>query len=155
MPNPPRKSKSAIIFCAILLFSSPSFAIEDLKIEGYYKSLLTASETISTKKPYIADLQRIRFDVNQKFSEELSARLVQDNNFLLNDFSTSADFNIIREDNQRELAFWSTTERLVNARDLYWLESFYRAYVKYDTPLVKCVIGKQVTDWDRDRKSVV
>jgi hypothetical protein len=147
-------SQLTTILCALTLLSmlfSPLLRADDLRISGYYKNLLTASETISTKKPYIAYLQRMRFDINQKFSDALSARLIQDNNFLLNDFSTSPDFNLVREDNQRELAFWDTHEVLVNARDLYWTEVFYRAYIQYDTPLVKCVIGKQTVDWDRMR----
>ena len=142
------------IFCTIVflpLLASSAFAIEGPKLGGYYKNLLVTSETISNKKPYILDLERFRFDINEKFSDNLSARLVYDNNFILDDFSTSPDFNLIREDNQRELAFWDTHQVLINNRDLFWTDSFYRAYVQYVSPLIQCVIGKQTVDWDRMR----
>lgn len=138
-------------FIFLLAFSSPSFAIEKPKIDGYYKNLLVTSETISNKKPYISDLQRIRFDVKEKISQKLTARLVYDTNFLLNDFSRSADFNLVREDNQRELAFWDTHHVILDKRDLFWTGSFYRAYLRYDTALAQYVIGKQTVDWDRMR----
>ena len=138
------------IICASL--AAPSFSeIEKPKISGSYYHLFNTSETISSKKPYVSYLQRFRFQLEEKFSDKLSATIVQDVNFLLNDFSTSADFNIVRDYNQRQLQYWNTQQTILNKRDLYWTESLYRAYVRYDTPLLKCVIGKQNIDWDRMR----
>lgn len=142
-------SISLFSFLAVLI--SPAIAGDDLKLGGYYKDLLIASETTSTKKPYVYFLQRLRIDAEAKLSDTLSARLMIDNEFLLNDFSASPDFNLVRENNQRELAFWDTHNVLVDARDVYWTEYFYRAYLQYYTPLLSCIVGKQNVDWDRMR----
>ncbi|MFH0764077.1 MAG: hypothetical protein V1927_03660 [Candidatus Omnitrophota bacterium] len=149
MGSPVTRSLFAVLFISLLAL--PAFAFEKPKVGGYYKNIFSTSKTVSGKKAYVSYLQRVRFDINEKISDKISARLMIDNDFLLNDYSTSPDFNVVREYNQRELAFWDTHNVLVNKRDLFWTESFYRAYIQYDTPLVKCVIGKQNIDWDRMR----
>jgi hypothetical protein len=140
----------AIIFL-LLLCPAYVYAIEKPDITGYYKNLFITSRTISDKETYVYYLQRFRFDLEQKFSKELSLRLVYDNQVLLNSFYASPDFSLVRKKDQKYLAWWEMQGTIVDARALYWNHLLYRGYVRYDTDMLDCIIGKQNIEWSRMR----
>lgn len=131
-----------------------AFPIDDTQtftVNGYYKNLLTTSETISDKKKYIYHLQRYRFEFRQQFTKELSAVAIYDNNLLLNNISHSPDFQLIKQRTQGNLAFWNAEYNVLDSKYLYWTTELYRIYVKYHTHNFEMIAGKQAIDWSRMR----
>jgi len=122
---------------------------ELLKFSGYYKNIYTASKTISTKEDYFADIQRLRLSLETKFTDALSALLSYDNEIIINDFSKNSDFGIIREKDQKKLAFWDADKTISDQKHTYWKHSLYRGYLKYAAPALQYTLGKQAIDWSR------
>lgn len=141
-------------FFLCLFYAPPAIAAEEdkqLDIGGYYKNLFTTSKTTSTIEEFVSCLQRVRIKANKKFTDKISATVMYDNEVLLNDFSHTPDFDIIKQQNQRSLAFWDADHVLFDERHLYWKHGIYRAYLQYHTPSLQCILGKQAIDWSRMR----
>ncbi len=151
---PPLKA-ALYFFVLTLFFSSMSFnaaaEITPPAIGGEYKNLLTVSQTQQKKDESLLHLQRLRFKVNQEFTPELDGTLIYDNEMILNNFSDSPDFAIIREKDQRRLAFWDMDEVFFDEEYFYWKHALYRAYMHYFTPSFQATVGKQSIDWSRMR----
>jgi len=146
----------AIIILLIISFLiiPPARASEDsqqIDIGGYYKNLFTTSKTTSTVEEFVSCLQRVRLELNRKFTDELSCMLMYDNELLLNNFSDTPDFDIIRQQNQGNLALVDADHVLSDEKHSYWKHGIYRAYIKYYTPEFQCTLGKQAIDWSRTR----
>ncbi|MBF0217294.1 MAG: hypothetical protein HQL30_09920 [Candidatus Omnitrophica bacterium] len=154
MDDPVYRALLSGVLCASLSFSSPgawAAAAEGAELGGYYKDIFTTSRTVSNDKPYVSYLQRARLDLAGKLSDTMSANVIYDHDLLLDDYSRTADFNLVRENNQRSLAFWDTHHVLLDERDIFWTQSLYRAYVRYESPALLCTMGKQDIDWSRMR----
>lgn len=122
-----------------------------IKLGGYYKNLFVSSKTLSTAEGCYYDLQRLRLEFNTDIMPRLKGNLVWDNEIILNDFSNTPDFDLIRNKNQKQLAFWDADDAYMDKKHIYGRTSLYRAYLKYDDPSLQVVIGKQKVDWGRCR----
>lgn len=138
---------------ALLLPPLNSFADDGktFEISGYYKNLFTHSKTTSTKEGFVSHLQRLRFQVKQELAKDLVATIAYDNDLLLNNFSQTPDFDIIRQQDQRYTSWIDLDEVLVDERHFFWKHGLYRAYVHYYSPTLQCTVGKQAIDWSRMR----
>ena len=146
--------KKLSIVITLLLFTSSAFAADEPllpKFSGYYKNLFTSSRTLSTKEHYYADLNRLRLQADKQFNDTVSARVIYDNEILANDFSGTSDFDLVRQKNQKDLAFWDAEKTITDRRHMYWKNLVYRAYVKYYSPTFQAIAGKQAIDWSRMR----
>jgi hypothetical protein len=144
------KNFFSVIF---FLFLSPlsSFAsIEPLEISGYYKNLLTVSNSVSTKEGIAADLQRFRLEF-QKQVNPWQFHLALDNEAIFNDMAHTGDFESIRHSQQQFTSTFDWDKTSVDNDHLYLRHAIYRAYVKYYTPRMQTVVGKQAIDWGRLR----
>ncbi len=139
----------------LLLFAiSPAYPLEKderFSIGGYYKNLFSVSKTLADKEEYFLHLQRMRFEVNQVFTDQITATVMYDNEVIFNNFSDTADFDLIREKDQRRLAFFDLEDVFFDEEHVFWKHAVYRAYVKYFTPSFQCTVGKQGVDWSRMR----
>lgn len=145
---------SPYIIAAVITYLIPGLAnaSEDtLKFSGYYKNLFAASKTTSAKEGYFADTNRLRLQLDAKFTDVLSSNIAYDNDVIINDFSKTADFDLIRHKNQKELAWWDTDHTITDKKHVYWRHSLYRANIKYYKSPVQVIAGKQAIDWSRMR----
>ncbi len=150
---------TAITTTAIALLLMPSAAGAEMnsdefyrpKLSGYYKNLFTTSETLSTDEIFVSDLNRIRVKYDQRVTKRISIYAAYDNEVLLNTFYDTPDFDLIREKNQADLAFWDMDKVAIDRDGFYWRHSLYRAIVKYYSPKFQTVVGKQAIDWSRMR----
>lgn len=122
-----------------------------VKFTGYYKNLTAVSKTISTKEDFFANTQRLRLESNAKLSDNFSVLLIYDNDVIINDFSRTSDFELIRQKNQKELNYLDIDKTLSDRRHFYWKHSLYRAYLKYVSNSLHFIVGKQAIDWSRMR----
>lgn len=129
-----------------------SAVIKALKeISGYYKNLAAFSKTTSTKESFYYILQRLRLEFKPKITEQLQLDLVYDHELLLNDFSGTSDFSLIRQKNQKNLNFFDADRVISDTEHAYERHLLYRAYLKYETPNSRWTFGKQLIDWGRMR----
>lgn len=122
-----------------------------VQLGGYFKNLYTNSKTTDTKEGYFTDLSRLRMELKVKPSEEILANIVFDQETLAHDFGDSADFQAIKNNNQKNLAFIDADKAYCNDRNFYAKYSLYRGYIKYDNQSLQAIVGKQLVDWGRCR----
>jgi len=149
-------NKLYLLIAILFLSLNPSFVSANepkssFKFSGYYKNLFTTSKTTSTKEDFFADIERLRLEVEKQFSDFLSAKIAYDNEIILNDFSNTSDFELIRQNNQKNLAFLDGDNVISDRKHVYWKHSLYRAYLKYFSHSFQAVLGKQAIDWSRMR----
>jgi len=152
------KKKRVIIWTIalviLMLFSITAFAqnATPLKLSGYYKNLFTTSKTLADKKKQgISHLQRLRITGDYALTKEFSFHISYDNEILLHNLYDSPDFDLVRERDQRKLAWIDLDETIIDERYFYWKQSIYRLYAEYYTPKLRCIVGKQGVDWSRTR----
>lgn len=138
-----------------ILLSLPVTASSDdsnLHIGGYYKNLLTSSQSIETKEGIFGDLNRLRLEFKyEKENSPWQYYLTLDNEALLNDFSHTSDFDIIRSKNQQHLSNIDMDVVSADEDHYYIRHSVYRAYIKYFTDKYQWTLGKQSIDWGKMR----
>lgn len=122
-----------------------------VEISGYYKNLAVFSKTTSTQENFFIDTQRLRLEGNVKLTESLLLCLIYDNEVLINDFSRTSDFELVRQKEQKRLSSLDADKTLSDRRHAYWKHSLYRAYLKYTGPSLHFIAGKQAIDWSRMR----
>lgn len=120
-------------------------------IGGYYKLLPTYSWTRDTDKAYYAILQRLRLEYSPQLTERLGLNLVYDHELLVHDFRNSEDFSLVKQNNQKNLAFWDADQTISDTEHIYERQLLYRAYLRYEFENSRLIAGKQLIDWGRMR----
>lgn len=118
---------------------------------GYYKILATFSKSNTTKENIAGVLQRLRLELNPKLTKNLTLDLVYDHELLLNDFSNTSDFGLIRQNNQKNFAFLDLDKVISDTDHVYERHLLHRAYLKYESGHSRWTLGKQLIDWGRLR----
>jgi hypothetical protein len=136
-----------------LLFSNQPAHAADLKeiFSGYYKFLGAISKAVSTKESIYYALQRLRLEFKPKLTKNVETNFTYDHEALLNDFARTSDFNLIRQKNQKNLAWWDADKVISDAAHFYERHLLHRAYVKFTSPHSAWTFGKQLIDWGRMR----
>jgi hypothetical protein len=93
----------------------------------------------------------LRLNFEHKITEQIIAFVSYDNELLVHDLQEDPDFDLIRQQNQKNIAFWDTSHVLLDEDNFYWRHLCHRAYIKYHTPQLGVIIGKQAVDWSRMR----
>ncbi len=137
-----------LLFLAMPLFLSYA---EELTISGYYKNILSLSKATQSKENFFTDLNRLRLKIDFKFSPSLKIILSLDNEVMLHDLYNNPDFSIIRQKNQKELAFMDGDYTSRDRKHTYIRHSLYRAYLKYKRDNIRLTLGKQNIDFSRMR----
>lgn len=139
--------------CALfVLMDAPDLVAKqnDPFISGYYKNLFSATQSSGSKEGISSDLQRLRLEFKKQI-DPWQFYLTLDNEALLNNFSHTPDFAVIRSKSHDRLASWDLDKVSVDDDHVYLRHSVYRAYIKYYTPHFQAVAGKQTVDWGRMR----
>ncbi|PIQ89457.1 MAG: hypothetical protein COV72_02830 [Candidatus Omnitrophica bacterium CG11_big_fil_rev_8_21_14_0_20_42_13] len=142
----------SLFFFSFFLIPRECFSESAIVTEagGYYKNLLTFTKSIYTDEGIFADLSRLRVELQAQAKAWIFYAAV-DNEFLVNDFANTADFAFTRSQQQQNLAFADLDKVSVDNDHLYARHSLYRAYLKYYSPSLQLVIGKQSIDWGKMR----
>ncbi|MDD5432840.1 MAG: hypothetical protein PHO70_07675 [Candidatus Omnitrophica bacterium] len=139
------------LFLSCNIAQASLFETKEFSLGGYYKNIFTTSKTLDTKQGYYSDTNRLRLDAKYKPSDNLLFHFIYDNNMIFNDFSKTPDFDLIRQKNQKNLAFLDA-DRVISDKDhFYWEHLLYRGYVKYTSDKMHVTAGKQAIDWSRMR----
>jgi hypothetical protein len=121
------------------------------RISGYYKMLAAFSKTTGTKEGFFSVLQRGRLEWKPKINENWDAAFTYDHELLINDFANTSDFDLIRQKNQKNLAFWDADKVITDTDHVFERHLLYRAYVVFHSPQSRWTLGKQLIDWGRMR----
>lgn len=144
-----------IIFFIIFLTKLSLLSAEDNEksnpFSGYYKNLFITSKTTSTDEVFFADINRLRLQFSKNLTKTISIFLAVDNEAIINDFSNTPDFDVIRQENQKNLAFWDADKVSADKKHIYVRHSLYRGYLKYYSSSFQAILGKQAIDWSRMR----
>ena len=120
-------------------------------LSGYYKLLPTYSWTRDADKAYYAVLQRLRLEYSPQLTERLGLNLVYDHELLLHDFKNSEDFSLVKQNNEKNLAFWDAEQTISDTDHVYERQLLYRAFLRYEFDNSRLIAGKQLIDWGRMR----
>ena len=118
---------------------------------GYYKILTAFSKSTTTKEGIYFALQRLRLQFNPKLGKNLELNLVYDHEFLLNDFSHTPQFDLIRQKDQKNFAFFDADKVISDTDHFYEDHLLFRGYLKFESPHSRWTFGKQLIDWGRMR----
>lgn len=149
----------------ILCFLSPSIALaaqpvaQDPSVfnkifhavSGYYKSLNFFSQTKDTEEGLFGALQRLRLEIESRFTDHISMNLVYDHEALFNDFANTGDFSLIRQEELGDLSFLDTDKVLSDTNHVYERHLLNRAFLTFQSDRSRWILGKQLIDWGRMR----
>lgn len=139
-----------IIFFFTLIQPAPAADITEI-LSGYYKALTAFTKSTTTKEGIYYALQRLRLEFKPKLTKNIEAGIAYDHEVLLNDFSHTSDFDLIRQKNQKNLGWWDADKVISNTDHVYERHLLRRAYVKFESPHGRWTFGKQLIDWGRMR----
>ncbi len=140
--TPRTDTKAILSFAALCLLILAAFAssARAVELKGYYKNLLTASKTAGGEA-YTSDLNRLRLELVANPAPGLSVHLAWDNELVTGDVLSTAAFIAAKDAPEETAADLSAT--FIDAPDLWWGHSVYRAYAKYSRGRVTITAGRQ------------
>ncbi len=118
---------------------------------GYYKVLTSFSKTTDTEEGIFGALQRLRLEFKPRLTDQLELNVTLDQEVLMNDFSNTSQFGMIRQLNQRGLSWLDGDYVSADTDHAYIRTALYRLYAKYETAHSRWIFGKQMIDWGRMR----
>lgn len=141
-----------VILLAFFLSATPAIAnpVTDA-LSGYYKALTAFTKSTSTKEGIFYALQRLRLEFEPKLTKNISLNLTYDHELLLNDFSRTSDFGLIRQKNQKNFAWFDADQAITDTDHIYERQALHRAFLKFESPHARVTFGKQLIDWGRMR----
>lgn len=148
------KSCKAITTTLLLVFlqSLTAYAspIKDI-VSGYYKVLPTFTKSSSTKEDISSVLQRLRLEFKPQLTKNIKLFVTYDHELLLNDFAQTPDFDLIRQQNQKNLSWWDADQVISDTNHVYERQLLFRCYLQYESEKSRVAFGKQLIDWGRLR----
>lgn len=120
------------------------------KFSGYYKNLLTASETVfPAGERYSADLNRLRLKLEGRPTAQLAIDLQYDNELLLGSYLGTAQFQ-----QQKDVApdsYWKAQASYADRSGYYGQHRLYRAALTWTQGPTDVRIGRQRIAWGTGR----
>ncbi len=101
------KPWNGVTLLSLFLLLSPTVACAaDLKdvLSGYYKMLTAFTKATSSSENIFYAMQRLRLEFEPKLTKNIELNLTYDHELILNDFSNTPNFNLIRQKNQKNFA---------------------------------------------------
>ncbi len=146
------KNTAAFILLSIclipsILFSEPAQKI-DIDFKGYYKNLFVLSETFDNED-YNADVNRFRLDIDCRFSENLAAKFILDDEILFGNYLRTEEFKLLKE--LPSTTYFDLDKEIIDGKDLYWLASIFRFYFVLETENIELKVGRQRIAWGTGR----
>lgn len=115
---------------------------ERVAFSGYYKNLLTRSETlVPVHEPYIADLNRLRLEARGPLLPQLLLDLQYDNEIVFGDYLETAQFQA--QKNTKDPRYLDLDSTWTDHGDLYGRQRLYRASLTWSQGDTDVRIGRQ------------
>ncbi len=124
------------------LYQKDSFS---LGLKGYYKNLFFTSKRRATNRLYQADLNRVRTEWEAHGLRFFSAKIIWDNELIGGNYLQTEEF--AARQSQREEPYPDMNYDLIQKKNFFYGQSFYRAYLKFDDGPVVFTLGRQRIDW--------
>ena len=121
-----------------------------LKLSGYYKNLLTASETVfPAGQRYTVDLNRLRLKIEGHPSDALSVDLQYDNEVLVGNYLDTAQFKL--QKGLPEDTYWRARQTYADEHGYYGRHRLYRAALTWTSGSTDIRLGRQRIAWGTGR----
>ncbi len=120
------------------------------KFSGYYKNLLTQSETVfPAGQHYTADLNRLRLKIEGKPADNLALDLQYDNEILLGSYLDTGQFRL--QKNLPADTYWKAQAAYADQSGYYGQHRLYRAALTWTQGATDVRIGRQRIAWGTGR----
>lgn len=120
------------------------------KFSGYYKNLLTRSETVfPAGERYTSDLNRLRLKVEGKLADGLALDLQYDNEVLLGSYLRTAQFQLQKA--MPAPTYWDAQATYADQSGFYGQHRLYRAAVTWSRGATDVRFGRQRIAWGTGR----
>lgn len=155
---PEAKWRAAAVLGALLLVmaSRTPAAEEDagdqakLKVGGYYKNLLSQSKTVFPDgESYVADLNRLRLELQGKPVEWAGFDVQYDNEVLFGSYLDTAQFALQKA--HPPSTYWDLESTTLERPSVFARQRLYRAYVDLYSPVADLRLGRQRVAWGTGR----
>jgi hypothetical protein len=135
--------------CGLLTGTAATADDAEYSLSGSFKSLWTASETPVNGDQYWSDINRLKLDLDAKFNDVVSAKVIVDNEFLVGTIIDTEEFQFAKEleSNTR----WDLDNLVVDDGDFVWRAAVYRAFVKLAFEKANVIAGRQRIAWGTGR----
>jgi hypothetical protein len=120
------------------------------KLSGYYKNILSRSETVfPAGERYTLDLNRLRLELQGKPADALAVDVQYDNEILLGSYLHTAQFQIQKD--QKPDQYWKAESNYVEAHDYYGISRLYRGTATWSSGETDVRFGRQRIAWGTGR----
>ena len=121
-----------------------------VKLSGYYKNLLSQSKTVfPDSEPYIADLNRLRLELQGKPLGWAGFDVQYDNEVLFGSYLNTAQFALQKE--HQPDTYWDLESTTLDRPSAFGRQSLYRAYADFYSALADLRVGRQRIAWGTGR----
>jgi hypothetical protein len=121
---------------------SPNF---QYRFGGYFKSLLTSSQSFFTGDAYGDDLNRLRLSFDGGWHKSLLVHVEYDNEVHFGNLISEPDFDLIRQ--RQDGAYFDLLHVWVDDKHAYWDTSLYRGYLTWRHNNTELTLGRQRIAW--------
>lgn len=147
-------SRSHILLggCIASLIVLPASATEEpaLKLSGYYKNLLSKSDTVAPAGAgYTLDLNRLRIELQGRLGPGVALDIQYDNELLFGSYLHTAQFRSQKD--QAPDQYWKGDSNYVERPHYYGRHRFYRAHATFSLGDTDMRFGRQRIAWGTGR----
>lgn len=143
--------------CSIALTCTVSISLAsaaelsaDWTLSGYYKNLLTRSETfVPPGRQFTLDVNRLRLELEGRPSEHLALNLEYDNEVLLGNYLTTEQFALTQQ--QALDTRFDLDEQYARGSEFLARHRLYRATATWSTGKTDLTVGRQRIAWGTGR----
>ena len=120
------------------------------KLSGYYKNLLSRSETVFPQdERYTLDLNRLRLELQGKPADRLAVDVQYDNEILLGSYLHTAQFQLQKD--RKPDQYWKGEWNYVEGRNWYGTSRLYRGTATWSSGETDVRFGRQRIAWGTGR----
>lgn len=135
---------------APILVLATETAPRGLELSGYFKSLVSRSETVvPLAEGYTLGLNRLRLKLQGEATEQLALDVQYDNELLLGSYLDTRQFAL--EKDTRATTYFSPERTFAERGGYYGRHRLYRASVTLAAPLADVKLGRQRIAWGTGR----
>lgn len=153
-----RERTACFVLAVLLALLSPAAAgavqpgrdPSSVKLSGYYKNILSRSETVfPVKERYTLDLNRLRLELRGKPVQNVAFELQYDNEVLLGSYLDTAQFQLQKD--QPSNQYWNADANYAEAGSYYGVHGLYRGFVTFSAGNTDARFGRQRIAWGTGR----
>ena len=145
-----RRALLLLSLCPVFAVAAEESEPQAWKFSGYYKNLLTASETVfPAGQRYSADMNRLRLKLDGRPSARLAVDLQYDNEILVGNYLDTAQFRL--QKNLPADTYWRAQQTYVDEEGYYGQHRVYRASLTWISDAADIRVGRQRIAWGTGR----